>query len=168
LEKFGKVWNLQCTCEMNAALLNRYILAELLFCKLEEGPAAVTRRLIMGEALDFLLFHVATKSIESSAIVLLDQHTKLVPTNGAHAWLDQIECCVQGFSDGSLSPFIRFRSFAVCNHKINGIELCTQGSHTETKHCNALLTKPNKQSKFMKISDVKAVESGRSRAADSD
>ncbi len=70
---------------MYAALLNRNVLAELLLCKVDEGPAVVTRRLIKGKALDTLLLHVSTKSIESSAIVLLDQHTKLVPTNGAHA-----------------------------------------------------------------------------------
>ncbi len=67
---------------MNAALLNRNVLAKLLFCKLEDGPAVVTRRLIKGKELDTLRVHVATKSIESSAIVLLDQHTKLVPQTG--------------------------------------------------------------------------------------
>jgi hypothetical protein len=67
---------------MNAALLNRNVLAELLFCKLEEGPALVTRRLIKRKALDTVRFHVAMKSIESCAILLLDQHTKLVPQMG--------------------------------------------------------------------------------------
>ncbi len=73
------------TCEMYAALLNRNVLAELLLRKLDEGPAVVTRRLIKGKALDTLPFHVFPKSIEKSAIVLLDQRTKLVPTNRAHA-----------------------------------------------------------------------------------
>ncbi len=126
---------------MYAALLNRNVLAELLLCKLDEGPAVVTRRLIKGKALDSLFFHAFAKSIEKSAIVLLDQRTKLVPTNGAHAGLDQIECCVQGFGDGSVSPFVRLCSFAVGNRKTNGIEMRTQGSHSETEHCYALLTK---------------------------
>jgi hypothetical protein len=68
---------------MNATLLNRNILAKLLSCKLDQGSAVVTRQLIKGKALDTLCFHVATKSIESSSIVLLDQHTKHVSTNGA-------------------------------------------------------------------------------------
>ncbi len=105
---------------MYAALLNRNGLAELLLRKLDEGHAVVTRRLIQGKALDTLPFHVFPKSIEKSAIVLLDQRTKLVPTNRAHAGLDLIECCVQGFSDGSVSPFVRLRSFAVGNRKTNG------------------------------------------------
>ena len=126
---------------MYAALLNRNVLAELLLCKLDEGPAVVTRRLIKGKALNTFPLHVFPKSMESSAIVLLDQRTKLVPTNGAHARLDLIECCVQGFGDGSVSPFVRFRSFAVGNRKTYGIEMSTQGSHSETEQCYALLTK---------------------------
>ena len=129
------------TCEMYAALLNRNVLAELLLRKLDEGPAVVTRRLIKGKALDTLPSHAFPKSMEKSAIVLLDQRTKLVPTIGAHAGLDLIECCVQRFSDGSVSPFVRLRSFAVSNRKTNGIEMRTQGTHSETEHCYALLTK---------------------------
>ena len=126
------------TGEMHAALLNRYILAELLPSELDECGAVVTRRLVQWEAHGTRRLHVSTKGIERTSIQLLDQRAQLMPTISLLARLDEIKSGVQSLRNRSVSPFISFCGFTVSKRNTYGIEMRTKRPHSETNHCNLL------------------------------